>query len=300
MVHAVAQVVRGGTELGLGPERPVFRLRDGLAQTAVLPHVRTLASSCPNRQRRVRFILTIFGVRSDISNKLYVRKKTPPESLQGPWRRFFSHFWDCFDVRSLQGDSMLNSIVQFVKSSCPRDPPGLRFRFPNGEPPMNARRHNPGLLPVVISLSGCGLLLAAFVWWTLATGTVPGVPLMPPTDPDRAAVEAWLLENLDDPEFEVVRWWGARDLYAADVAAMQKTIAEERAKGAAGDLNTIQVYEREIAGLQGIEMMVARMKFRTRNEHGAMVLKDFIFRLDDGVASVRDRDGHHYSSTFPD
>lgn len=65
---------------------------------------------------------------------------------------------------------------------------------------------------LIVGLIGAAIALAFVIVVEFSTPTV--AKLMPAglgnakIDPDRQAVRAWLKENLGEPEWEEVRWWG--------------------------------------------------------------------------------------------
>jgi hypothetical protein len=106
------------------------------------------------------------------------------------------------------------------------------------------------------------LLLAACVSWgvylviyrsDLINHVITPVAITKALDPDLQAVRSYLRENLDDPYFEEVRWWPAR---------------------------------RSEDGV----VQVCRLKYRTKSLFGILVLRDDVFRLDNGKWRPIDKD----------
>lgn len=78
-------------------------------------------------------------------------------------------------------------------------------------------------------------------------------------DPDLELVRAWLKENLDDPHWEEVRWWHAREVRKSKIG---------------------------------------RLKYRTKNKNGATQLYDRLFVFLDGKAYVPALYGPEYEGVI--
>lgn len=102
--------------------------------------------------------------------------------------------------------------------------------------------------------------------------------VLPSEDPDLVAVRAWLTENLNVPEWQELRWWPKRDM-----AKWYRDSSPDFDWSKAPPAKPI---------------FLCRLKYRTKNEHGATVLLDHTFQIKDGKASKFNMD--FGGSLFPD
>lgn len=105
------------------------------------------------------------------------------------------------------------------------------------------------------------------------------------SDPYRETVEKHLSENLDDPDFEVVRWWPAKPVPQYRTALVQRydrqlKRMEELKGGEVNDADRVAKKWREEAAASTPPTM-ARLKYRGKNMMGAKVLTDQLFKFDE-------------------
>jgi hypothetical protein len=107
-------------------------------------------------------------------------------------------------------------------------------------------------------------------------------------DPDRAAVEAWLKENLDTPRWEVVKWWPVVD-QRPEFEALNGRYQEWKAKNPGPQTVVPFEFERLLLYDQLEQAFpyphkVVRFKFRTPAPGGTQILHDMFFAINDGKA----------------
>jgi hypothetical protein len=124
---------------------------------------------------------------------------------------------------------------------------------------------------------------------------------VPVADHEFALVDEYLKENLDDPNYEVVKWWTSDDQKMAakrKAESIQKMIDAANPKDRFEALRVSEM-QNELEAVQAIsEDTLCRLKFRTTNEFGAKVLKDMTFVIYDGKA--RPLPWHNQLGYWPD
>lgn len=126
------------------------------------------------------------------------------------------------------------------------------------------------------------------------------------SDPHREVVEKRLSDNLNDPEYEVVRWWPAKEVPEYKEARVkqwdrlakesQKIVDDLRRLGDKSRITTASDARamRDKAAAEPPPTM-ARMKYRAKNAMGAKILADQLFVFDkdgkiEGVIDAEDPD----------
>jgi hypothetical protein len=116
---------------------------------------------------------------------------------------------------------------------------------------------------------------------------------LPPTDPDRALIEAWLKENLDAPQWEPVKWWPAVDQGPIYDDLLRQHQAWRKAHPgpfeAIGnddlpdddDLAKFVLTDESNQQRPPFPEKVIRFKFRTKVA-GSLALQDMVFVIQDG------------------
>ena len=110
-----------------------------------------------------------------------------------------------------------------------------------------------------------------------------------PPDPQRDAVRAYLRENLDDGDFEEVRWWPVKPLPEVNTVFAEKWRASRDDWQKLGDAKRAAEAEGEAKAAEAEPVpQVARLKYRTTNKAGASELRDalFVFEADGRVGMV--------------
>lgn len=130
------------------------------------------------------------------------------------------------------------------------------------------------------------VVVAGLLFWTAQSRNKSGDPIklgfLP--DPELRAVRAWLEENLDSGQWEEVRWWTMRPqqaLHQAEIKSVNVHLNAAITKRVA-DLCKDALAKLERDG----PSHAARLKFRTANKVGAIVLRDEMFRVEDGRAII--------------
>jgi len=142
------------------------------------------------------------------------------------------------------------------------------------EPPRSysAKRGKRRSFGIIVALSAlvCFLVLGFFLAFENARDRSRGngdptsvaaaiAAVIPHEDPDRAAVRAWLKENLNVPDWEEVRWWPARDIVNYE-----------------DDLNMNPRASKPFR--------LCRLKYRAKNAVGATEIYDQFFEIRQGKA----------------
>lgn len=129
----------------------------------------------------------------------------------------------------------------------------------------------PAIAGIVVLL---GLIVAGGYFLSSQLGSngiqVPGV-----SSPEQSAVRSYLKENLNDPNFEEVRWWPAADRYTAkELKEINDEIRQNNPRAIGNDLQN--------------NYRVIRVKFRSKNAFGATAIADKVFEIDGGEVSPVD------------
>lgn len=121
-----------------------------------------------------------------------------------------------------------------------------------------------------------------------------------PKDPNQALIEKWLKDNLDSPNWEVVKWWPVidqRPLVAkleADFAVWKQANPMPEFDNIPIEFQTLYVHERINAGNPVPPLpwydFVTRFKFRSKNKVGALELMDMTFAITNGKVQVIERE----------
>jgi hypothetical protein len=144
-------------------------------------------------------------------------------------------------------------------------------------------------------------------------------------DPDLTAVRAWLRDNLDDPKWEEVRWWPARDmteLKELEIKELRAAIAEtvknlerskvrsySRADGGWTKERLVAIYSQQIRSgneilsgkLQQRPLRLCRLKYRTKNPLGTNTLCDCLFEINgDRATKASEYAVYSCGGFFPD
>ena len=138
--------------------------------------------------------------------------------------------------------------------------------------PVSRQQRKPFVRRAV--LSAVAILLAALLFYggshllskTSAVNNPVLAKILP--DPDKAAVEEWLRMNLDDPNWTEVRWWPAKEIIKQQVGK--------------------------------IPARVCRLRFRSKNPLGAMMLWDEIFIIQQDGKVKKYSYPEVYLGEFPD
>lgn len=121
-----------------------------------------------------------------------------------------------------------------------------------------------------------------------------------PEDPNLTIIRRWLRENLDNPEFEVVRFWGPVKCQKSFDSWIETRTEREKLRETAverQDLDTIINSMMQLPGddsgsvkARGVPLLL-RVKYRTENGFGALVLHDQVFWIrNNQVFQVSDLD----------
>jgi hypothetical protein len=150
-----------------------------------------------------------------------------------------------------------------------------------------------------VVLVACGVLVVSGLWWLATSSDEPGVlrhvaqnavqAVAKPIgiEQDKAAIRQWLRENLDDPEFEEVKWSGpvsSDEIRVRAVAEMTDSMAAyerqlQQNPQWKGELEPfINGYRRAIESAGKADPFRAYdLRFREKNRVGAKVLSEMVF-----------------------
>lgn len=164
-----------------------------------------------------------------------------------------------------------------------------------GMPPIDRPRSGDSIiLPwslVAIALSLIGYL--AYAWHEQGVEVAIRNPMavIAPEDPNLTIVRKWFAENLDDPDYEIVRVWGPLSCKQSvrkwittrrnnDAADLQRARAKGEEETVQRILKGQEEDVKEIVAL-GTPLLL-RVKYRTNNIVGAMTLWDRVFQIKNG------------------
>lgn len=184
--------------------------------------------------------------------------------------------------------------------SSPEYPPNIQTQDPVNRFGVRARRSSwPKVLGVLIAAVASMSLLWAVVSVALnskpgdAVGGVNAIPLMfIPKDDGLAEVKKWLKENLNNPQYEIVRFWPKRsmkEVWDGHTDYLKAMIRdwEIQMRFAPNEKHPPGPYDESLVKhLASKPDVMCRIKFRTKNIFGAMILRDELFIFKDGKAEL--------------
>ncbi len=179
--------------------------------------------------------------------------------------------------------------------------------FSRLETEVEMSKQRAAILSVFVTLAA---ISATFISYRLLQigGRAAGVPLPRVMDREFGLVNAYLRQNLDDGDFEVVRWWAARPVStppndAENAVAIHEI--EKRLPALKDELRQLRLEEKslleierkerqiedELAAIERIkaasgqheqmkDKLACRLKYRTKNSSGDKVLADRVFIID--------------------
>lgn len=202
---------------------------------------------------------------------------------------------------------------------CPKCPPPFKVEFQaipkpvrdSDQPQLASRWQWFGALLLLAAVAGGAIYFAG---QTKAGRAINQAVVLPVVDREFALVDRYLKENLDDGEYEAVRWWPAIDRrpssekwlreYTDEIEALTASIEKNKAEiellkkvGAQGDsqeisrcqsaISSSQLYL-DIAQSRAAEIAVTlgdrvgRLRYRRTNRFGAKEIQDdfFVIRQD--------------------